>query len=41
MPTSNVDGLPVTMMETHRKAAVNSPYKYGKDARELEDWLEA
>jgi hypothetical protein len=41
MPTTNLVGLHVTLTETKRKAAVNSPFQYGKDARELEDWLEA
>jgi hypothetical protein len=41
MPTTNIAGLPVTLTETQRKAAVNSPYHSCKDARELEDWLEA
>jgi hypothetical protein len=31
----------VTLTETQLKAAVNSPFQYGKDAREPEDWLEA
>jgi ADP-ribose pyrophosphatase YjhB (NUDIX family) len=41
MPTTNLVGLPVTLMETQRKAAINSPYKSGENARDLEDWLEA
>jgi hypothetical protein len=41
MPTTNSDGLPVTLTETQRKAKVNSPYQYGKDPCALEDWLEA
>jgi hypothetical protein len=41
MPTTNLAGLPVTLTETQRKAMVNSPFQYGKDARELENWLEA
>jgi hypothetical protein len=41
MPTTNFVGLPVTLTETQRKAAVNSPYQSCKNARELEDWLEA
>jgi hypothetical protein len=40
MPTTNFAGLPVTLTETQRKAAVNAPYEHGKDPREL-DWLEA
>jgi hypothetical protein len=31
----------VTLTETHRKAAVNSPFQSGANARDLEDWLEA
>jgi hypothetical protein len=34
-------GLPVTLTETQRKAAVNSPFQFGADARDLEDRLEA
>jgi hypothetical protein len=41
MPTTIFAGLSVTLTETQHKAAVKSPYEYGKDARELEDWLEA
>jgi hypothetical protein len=41
MPTNSLDGLPVTLTETQRKAAVNLPLQFGKNARELEDWLEA
>jgi 8-oxo-dGTP pyrophosphatase MutT (NUDIX family) len=41
MPTRNMDGLPVTFTETQRQAAINSPLQYGRDANELEDWLEA
>jgi ADP-ribose pyrophosphatase YjhB (NUDIX family) len=41
MPTTNMAGLPVTLAETQRKAAVNSPFQSGADARELEDMLEA
>jgi hypothetical protein len=41
MPTRNLVGLPVTLTETQRKAAINSPYQYGGNARDLEDWLEA
>jgi hypothetical protein len=41
MPTTNFACLPVTLTETQRKAAVNSPYQSRKNARELEDWLEA
>jgi hypothetical protein len=41
MPTTNLAGLLVTLTETQRKAAVNFPFQFGKDPRELEDWLEA
>jgi hypothetical protein len=41
MPTTKLDGLHVTLPETHRKKWVNSPFQYGADARDLEDWLEA
>jgi hypothetical protein len=41
MPTTNFAGLPVTLTETHRKAAVNSPLQFDRFPRELEDWLEA
>jgi ADP-ribose pyrophosphatase YjhB (NUDIX family) len=41
MPTHNLDGLPVTLTETQRKAAINSPLQSGRVANELEDWLEA
>jgi hypothetical protein len=41
MPTRNLGGLPVTLTETQRKAAINSPFQYGSNARDLEDWLEA
>jgi ADP-ribose pyrophosphatase YjhB (NUDIX family) len=41
MPTRNHAGLPVTLTETQRKAAINSPFQYGSNARDLEDWLEA
>jgi hypothetical protein len=41
MPTTNFACLPMTLIETQRKATVTSPYQYGKHARELEDWLEA
>jgi hypothetical protein len=30
----------VTLTETHRKVAVNSPFQSGADPRDLEDWLE-
>jgi hypothetical protein len=41
MPTRNLVGSPVTLTETQRKAAINSPFQSGGNARELEDWLEA
>jgi ADP-ribose pyrophosphatase YjhB (NUDIX family) len=41
MPTQNLAGLPVTLTETQRKAAINSPLQNGRVANELEDWLEA
>jgi 8-oxo-dGTP pyrophosphatase MutT (NUDIX family) len=41
MPTHNLAGLPVTLTETQRKAAINSPLQNGRVANELEDWLEA
>jgi hypothetical protein len=41
MPTTYSAGLPMTLSDTQRKAAVNSPLQSGKNARELEDWLEA
>jgi hypothetical protein len=41
IPTRNMAGLPVTLTETQRKAAINSPFQSGNNARELEDWLHA
>jgi 8-oxo-dGTP pyrophosphatase MutT (NUDIX family) len=41
MPTRKLVGLPVTLAETQRKAAINSPFQSGGNPRELEDWLEA
>jgi hypothetical protein len=41
MPTTNLVGLPVTLTETRRKVAVNSPFQSGKAPREMEDWREA
>jgi hypothetical protein len=41
MPTRNLAGLPVTHTETQRKAAINSPFQSGDNARNLKDWLEA
>jgi hypothetical protein len=40
-PTTNFVGLTVTLTETQRKAAINSRYQSSRDARELEDWLDA
>jgi hypothetical protein len=40
-PTRNLVGLHVTLTETQCKAAIISPLQYGRDANELEDWLEA
>jgi hypothetical protein len=42
MPTRNLVGLPLTrLIETQRKASINSPFQSGENARNLEDWLEA
>jgi hypothetical protein len=41
MPTRNLAGLPVTLTETQRKAANDSPFQSGGNARDLEDKLEA
>jgi ADP-ribose pyrophosphatase YjhB (NUDIX family) len=41
IPTTNLAGLPVTLIETQRKAVVNSPFQSGANARDLKDWLEA
>jgi 8-oxo-dGTP pyrophosphatase MutT (NUDIX family) len=41
MPTHNLAGLHVTLTETQRKAAINSPLQSARVANELEDWLEA
>jgi hypothetical protein len=41
VPTTNFAGLPVTLTKTQRKAAINSKFQYGREPRELEDWLEA
>jgi hypothetical protein len=35
--TTNVDGLPVTLIETQRKAAIVSKFRSGREMRELED----
>jgi ADP-ribose pyrophosphatase YjhB (NUDIX family) len=41
MPMRSLVGLPMTLTETQRKAAINSPFQSGENARNLEDWLEA
>jgi 8-oxo-dGTP pyrophosphatase MutT (NUDIX family) len=41
MPTRNLAGLHVTLTETQRKAAINSPFQSGSNASDLEDWLQA
>jgi hypothetical protein len=41
VPTTNFVGLPVTLTETQRKAAINSPMQSSRFPRELEDWREA
>ena len=41
MPTRNLDGLPVTLTKTQRKAAITSPHQNGQVPHVLEDWLEA
>jgi hypothetical protein len=40
-PRAKFVGLTVTLTKMQRKAAINSRYQSGRDARELEDWLEA
>jgi hypothetical protein len=40
-PTTNFAGLPVTLTKIIRKAAINSKFKFGREPRELKDWLEA
>jgi hypothetical protein len=40
-PKTNFDGLSVTLIETQRKAAINSKFESGREPRKLEDWLEA
>jgi hypothetical protein len=40
-PATNFAGLSVTLTETHRKIAINFIYHTSRDARELEDRLEA
>jgi hypothetical protein len=41
VPTTNFDGLHVTLTETQRRAAINSKFQSGRQPRELEDWLAA
>jgi hypothetical protein len=38
---SNLACVHVTLTETQRKAAINSPFQSSENARNLEDWLEA
>jgi hypothetical protein len=40
-PTTNFDGLSITLTETQRKAATNFKFNSGRELRDLEDWLEA
>jgi hypothetical protein len=40
-PKTNFIGPSVTLIETQRKAAINSPSQSSREPRELEDWLEA
>jgi hypothetical protein len=39
-PTTSFVGMTATQTETHRKAAINAPYRCGQDARKQEEWLE-
>jgi glyceraldehyde-3-phosphate dehydrogenase/erythrose-4-phosphate dehydrogenase len=39
-PTANCVGLSVSLTETQRKAAINSPFQSSREPRDLEDWLE-
>jgi ADP-ribose pyrophosphatase YjhB (NUDIX family) len=41
IPMRNLAGIRVTLTETQRKAAINSPFQSGGNARDLEDSLEA
>jgi 8-oxo-dGTP pyrophosphatase MutT (NUDIX family) len=41
IPTRNLAGLHVNLTKTQRKAAISSPLQSGRNANELEDWLEA
>jgi hypothetical protein len=40
VPTTDFVGLPCTLSETRRKAAINSKFQSKREPRELEDWLE-
>jgi hypothetical protein len=40
-PKTKFSGLSVTVIETQRKAAINSPFQSGPKPRDLEDTLEA
>jgi hypothetical protein len=37
VPTTNFVGLPVTLIETQRMAAINSKIQSSREPRELED----
>jgi hypothetical protein len=39
-PTTNFDGLHVSVTENQRKAVAQGPRHYGTNPRDLEDWLE-
>jgi hypothetical protein len=41
IPSTYFAGLPVTLTETQRKATINSPFQYGRQPQEFEDWLKA
>jgi hypothetical protein len=41
VPTTNFVDVPVTLIETQRKAAINPKFQSDREPRELEDWLEA
>jgi hypothetical protein len=40
-PTTNFAGLTEILLETQCKAAIDSKFQFGREPRELEDWLEA
>jgi glyceraldehyde-3-phosphate dehydrogenase/erythrose-4-phosphate dehydrogenase len=40
-PKTSYVGLSVTLIDTQRKAAINSRFQSVREPRELEDWLEA